>query len=84
MSARPTHARGSSAAADMLVLLPLIVFLALAALFFFRLGAGDPSRIPSALIGRPAPDDRSAADRRSDQGRQAGARSGHGAISTAQ
>jgi cytochrome c biogenesis protein CcmG/thiol:disulfide interchange protein DsbE len=37
------------------VVLPLIIFLALAALFFFRLGAGDPSRIPSALIGRPAP-----------------------------
>ena len=37
------------------VLLPLFVFLALAALFFFRLGAGDPSRIPSALIGREAP-----------------------------
>lgn len=38
-----------------LVLLPLVVFLALAALFFFRLGSGDPSRIPSALIGQPAP-----------------------------
>src|SRR5213595_2344728 len=38
------------------VLLPLIFFLALAALFFFRLGSGDPSRIPSALIGRPAPE----------------------------
>jgi len=37
------------------VLLPLVVFLGLAALFFFRLGAGDASRIPSALIGRPAP-----------------------------
>jgi cytochrome c biogenesis protein CcmG, thiol:disulfide interchange protein DsbE len=24
-------------------------------LFFYRLGAGDPARIPSALIGRPAP-----------------------------
>src|SRR6476660_5400452 len=40
----------------LLVLLPLVVFLALAALFFFRLGSGDPSRIPSALIGRPAPE----------------------------
>jgi thiol-disulfide isomerase/thioredoxin len=29
--------------------------LALAALFLVRLGAGDPSRIPSALIGHPAP-----------------------------
>ncbi len=38
-----------------LVLLPLIVFLALALLFWFRLGSGDPSRIPSALLGRPAP-----------------------------
>jgi cytochrome c biogenesis protein CcmG/thiol:disulfide interchange protein DsbE len=37
------------------VLLPLLVFLALAGLFFFRLGGGDPSRIPSALIGREAP-----------------------------
>jgi cytochrome c biogenesis protein CcmG, thiol:disulfide interchange protein DsbE len=39
-----------------IVLLPLVLFLALAALFFFRLGAGDPSRLPSALIGRPVPD----------------------------
>ena len=38
------------------VLLPLAAFLALAALFFFRLGSGDPSRIPSALIGRTVPD----------------------------
>jgi cytochrome c biogenesis protein CcmG/thiol:disulfide interchange protein DsbE len=39
----------------LLVALPLIAFLALAALFFFRLGAGDPNRLPSALIGRDAP-----------------------------
>ena len=38
-----------------IVLLPLIVFLAIAALFLYRLGAGDPSMLPSALIGRPAP-----------------------------
>ena len=38
-----------------LVLIPLVAFLALAALFMLRLSAGDPSRIPSALIGRPAP-----------------------------
>jgi cytochrome c biogenesis protein CcmG, thiol:disulfide interchange protein DsbE len=37
------------------VLLPLAIFLGLAALFFVRLGAGDASRIPSALIGRDAP-----------------------------
>jgi len=40
---------------NILVLLPLVVFLALAGLFFYRLGTGDPSRLPSALIGRPAP-----------------------------
>jgi len=38
-----------------MMVLPLIVFLGLAALFWFRLGSGDPSKIPSALIGRPAP-----------------------------
>jgi cytochrome c biogenesis protein CcmG, thiol:disulfide interchange protein DsbE len=39
----------------MLVLVPLAAFLALAILFVLRLGTGDPSRIPSALIGHPAP-----------------------------
>jgi cytochrome c biogenesis protein CcmG, thiol:disulfide interchange protein DsbE len=39
----------------LLVLIPLIFFLGLAALFLLRLGAGDPSRLPSALIGRPVP-----------------------------
>jgi len=38
-----------------LVLLPLIGFGVLAALFLLRLYGGDPSKIPSALIGRPAP-----------------------------
>jgi cytochrome c biogenesis protein CcmG, thiol:disulfide interchange protein DsbE len=38
-----------------LVLVPLAVFLALTAIFLVRLFSGDPSRIPSALIGRPAP-----------------------------
>ena len=37
------------------VLVPLAVFLALALLFLYRLGAGDPSVIPSALIGHPVP-----------------------------
>ena len=37
------------------VLAPLAVFLALVLLFLIRLYAGDPSRIPSALIGHPAP-----------------------------
>ena len=39
----------------LIVLVPLLAFLALAGLFVLRLGAGDPSRIPSALIGHPAP-----------------------------
>jgi cytochrome c biogenesis protein CcmG, thiol:disulfide interchange protein DsbE len=50
-AARGTAARNRR----ILVLLPLGAFLGLAALFFVRLGAGDASRIPSALIGREAP-----------------------------
>jgi cytochrome c biogenesis protein CcmG/thiol:disulfide interchange protein DsbE len=49
---RVPHRRGWSGA---LVVLPLVGFLALAALFYARLGAGDASRIPSALLGKPAP-----------------------------
>jgi cytochrome c biogenesis protein CcmG/thiol:disulfide interchange protein DsbE len=40
---------------SILMALPLLLFAALALLFWFRLGGGDPSRIPSALIGHPAP-----------------------------
>ena len=39
----------------LLIALPLFFFLALAALFYFRLGAGDPSQLPSVLVGKPAP-----------------------------
>jgi cytochrome c biogenesis protein CcmG, thiol:disulfide interchange protein DsbE len=46
---------GTARRSRMVVLIPLVVFLAIAALFILRLGAGDPSRIPSALIGQPAP-----------------------------
>jgi cytochrome c biogenesis protein CcmG, thiol:disulfide interchange protein DsbE len=38
-----------------LMALPLVLFAALAAIFWFRLGGGDPSHIPSALLGHPAP-----------------------------
>jgi cytochrome c biogenesis protein CcmG/thiol:disulfide interchange protein DsbE len=38
-----------------LSLLPLAVFAVIAALLFVRLYAGDPSRLPSALIGQSAP-----------------------------
>lgn len=40
---------------NVLIVLPLAVFIALAALFLYRLGTGDPSVLPSALIGHPAP-----------------------------
>jgi cytochrome c biogenesis protein CcmG/thiol:disulfide interchange protein DsbE len=40
-----------------LVLLPLIVFAAIAILFYLQLRSGvDPELIPSVLIGKPAPD----------------------------
>jgi len=38
-----------------LVALPLLGCIALAGVFLLRLHGGDPSKIPSALIGRPAP-----------------------------
>lgn len=38
-----------------LVALPVGVFIALAGLFFVSLFSGDPSTIPSALIGKPVP-----------------------------
>ncbi|RAI38584.1 DsbE family thiol:disulfide interchange protein [Rhodoplanes roseus] len=53
MTAVSSETRGSGR--RWLVLLPLLVFLGIAALFLYRLGAGDPSALPSALIGRPAP-----------------------------
>lgn len=37
------------------VLVPLVLFVALVGLFYFRLYAGDPTTLPSALIGRDAP-----------------------------
>jgi cytochrome c biogenesis protein CcmG/thiol:disulfide interchange protein DsbE len=40
----------------LLTLAPLVLFLGLVALFYFRLGAGDPQTIPSALLGRSAPE----------------------------
>lgn len=46
---------GAETRTRLIVLLPLLAFLGLAAIFILRLGAGDPSRIPSALIGHPAP-----------------------------
>jgi cytochrome c biogenesis protein CcmG, thiol:disulfide interchange protein DsbE len=58
MRAAADHTSAAQSAARkrrLIVLLPLLVFLGLAVLFLFRLGAGDISHIPSALIGRPVP-----------------------------
>ena len=37
------------------VWVPLLLFAGVAGLFLLRLGSDDPSRVPSALIGQPAP-----------------------------
>jgi cytochrome c biogenesis protein CcmG/thiol:disulfide interchange protein DsbE len=55
-TAEPNATDGSAGSRRLVVFVPLVAFLALAALFMFRLGAGDPSRIPSALIGHRAPE----------------------------
>jgi cytochrome c biogenesis protein CcmG/thiol:disulfide interchange protein DsbE len=36
--------------------LPLVIFASLAGLFWYALQGGDPSRLPSALIGKPVPE----------------------------
>jgi cytochrome c biogenesis protein CcmG/thiol:disulfide interchange protein DsbE len=51
----PSTSAASPQRRSWLLALPLVAFVALAAIFWFRLGNGDPSRIPSALIGHPAP-----------------------------
>lgn len=54
----PITSETTSPRRSWLMALPLVAFVALAVLFWFRLGNlgnGDPSRIPSALIGHPAP-----------------------------
>jgi cytochrome c biogenesis protein CcmG/thiol:disulfide interchange protein DsbE len=39
----------------LLAALPLVAFLGVATLLYLRLGAGDASQLPSALLGHPAP-----------------------------
>jgi len=36
--------------------IPLVIFAALAGLFWYALQVGDPSRLPSALLGKPVPE----------------------------
>ena len=50
-----TDTKPGNSLRTILVLLPLVLFVGLAALFYIRLWAGDVSRIPSALIGQQAP-----------------------------
>jgi cytochrome c biogenesis protein CcmG/thiol:disulfide interchange protein DsbE len=54
-----THAAEPAAstprARSRLAFLPLILFAVLAGLFLYRLATGDSGKLPSALIGRPAP-----------------------------
>ena len=38
------------------VALPLLIFAGLAGLFFYALQTGDPSKLPSAMIGKPVPE----------------------------
>ena len=55
ISKSPTSDTSSPPRRSWLVAVPLVAFATLAAIFWFRLGSGDPSRIPSALIGHAVP-----------------------------
>lgn len=48
-------AQGNGPKSKAWVFVPLAIFLAVAAMFGFALTSGDPSKLPSALIGRPVP-----------------------------
>jgi cytochrome c biogenesis protein CcmG/thiol:disulfide interchange protein DsbE len=51
----PPVAPGSTAGIPWLRLLPVGVFVALVAVFAVMLRQGEPNRLPSALLGKPAP-----------------------------
>ena len=53
MTRTPPTPSARSSRRSVLMTLPLIAFTVLFAMFWVRLGS-DPSKIPSALIGRPA------------------------------
>ena len=65
MNSRPSSEAATADAAPLgpprrpglrlLHLAPFVVFATLAVLFLVRLYSGDPSKVPSALIGRPVP-----------------------------
>lgn len=55
MSTASAEQRPGNVRRGILVLLPLLVFIGIAALFYVGLHEGDPSLLPSALIGKPMP-----------------------------
>lgn len=56
MSSEPAPATaGAPAKKRGWAFVPLMIFVAMAGLFAFALTSGDPSKLPSALIGRPVP-----------------------------
>jgi len=55
MSGSSTSSQGAEARPRWRMALPLILFVALTALFYVGLFSGDPSKLPSALIGKKVP-----------------------------
>jgi cytochrome c biogenesis protein CcmG/thiol:disulfide interchange protein DsbE len=56
MSNEATTGEAAPARRSWLVALPAVIFAALATIFAFALFSGDPSKLPSVLIGKPAPE----------------------------
>jgi cytochrome c biogenesis protein CcmG, thiol:disulfide interchange protein DsbE len=55
MSTELSNVPGVSARKRVIALLPVVLFGVLALMFFFALRTGDPSKLPSTLIGKLAP-----------------------------
>ncbi len=55
MSDAPQTTPAAPKGRSWLAIAPLAAFVALGALFYFRLGVSDPNKLPSALLNRPAP-----------------------------
>ncbi len=55
MSAKEIKQTGADPRFSWRTMLPLLFFMGIAGLFLFGLQTGDPSKLPSALIGKPIP-----------------------------
>lgn len=55
MTVPPSQPRVPKSRLPLLLMLPLVAFAGLASLFAVSLQKGDPSRLPSMLVGKPAP-----------------------------